>query len=313
MLVYGPVPSRRLGQSIGINNIPPKICSYSCIYCQLGPTKKMQIKRQSFYDPEDICKEVEIKLNQLESENRKADYISFVPDGEPTLDINLGKTIKLLKPYGIKIAVITNSSLLWMEDVQNDLSNADWVSINVDAADEGVWRKIDRPHGKLDYKNVLEGMIAFSKMFQGTLVTETMLVENINDDETSAKLIAEQIAQIQPEKSYLLVPTRPPAESTVKRPSSENLKRTSAIIRAVSGVDLECITGDEDEEKFFITKNIEEDILSITSVHPIREDVIDILLKKGNADKSIISKLVNEGELLKTTYEGRLFFRRNIR
>lgn len=312
MIVYGPVPSKRLGQSIGINNIPPKICSYSCVYCQLGRTNQMQMKRQAFYSPEDICREAEIKLKQLETENKQADYFSFVPDGEPTLDINLGKTIELLKPYNIKIAVITNASLLWMDEVKQDLMDADWVSVSIDAADEDTWHKIDRPHGMLKHQEILKGIAEFSKAFRGTLVTETMLVEGTNDQETCIEKIAEQIALVQPQKAYLLVPTRPPAESGVRRVSTESLRNATAIIRGVSGIDVECITGDETEEGFFFTEDIADDIISITSVHPIREDIIESLLNKRNASRSIISELIDQGSLMEYTYEGKIFYKRNI-
>ena len=312
MIVYGPVPSRRLGQSIGINNIPPKICSYSCVYCQLGRTNHMQMKRQAFYRPEDIYSEAEVKLKQLETENKQADYFSFVPDGEPTLDLNLGKTIKLLKPYNMKIAVITNASLLWMDEVKEDLMDADWVSVSIDAADEDTWRKTDRPHGMLKHQDILNGIVEFSKEFRGTLVTETMLMEGINDHEACVERIAEQIALVQPRKAYLLVPTRPPAESGIKRASAEILIRAAAIIRGVSGTDVECITGDEKEEGFFFTQNITDDILSIASVHPIREDIIENLLEKKNANRSVISELLDRGNLIEYTYEGKKFYKRNI-
>lgn len=312
MIVYGPVPSRRLGQSIGINNIPPKICSYSCVYCQLGRTNHMQMKRQAFCRPEDICREAEIKLKQLETENKQADYFSFVPDGEPTLDMNLGKTIELLKPYNIKIAVITNASLLWMDEVKQDLMDADWVSVSIDAADEDAWHKIDRPHGMLKHQDILKGIVEFSKAFRGTLVTETMLVEGINDQEACIEKIAEQVALVQPQKAYLLVPTRPPAESGVKRASSDSLRNATAIIRGVSGTDVECITGDETEEGFFFTEDIADDIISIASVHPIREDIIESLLNKRNASRSVISGLIDRGRLIEYTYEGKKFYKRNI-
>ncbi|MHB1421357.1 MAG: radical SAM protein, partial [Bacillota bacterium] len=143
----------------------------------------MQISRREFYKPEDICREAEIKLKQLETENKQADYFSFVPDGEPTLDLNLGKTIELLKPYNTKIAVITNASLLWMDEVKEDLMGADWISVSIDAADEDAWRKIDRPHGMLKHQDILNGIVEFSKVFRGTLVTETMFVEGVNDHE----------------------------------------------------------------------------------------------------------------------------------
>lgn len=312
MIVFGPIPSRRLGQSIGVNNIPPKICSYSCIYCQLGRTNRMQVKRHEFYKPEDICREAGAKLKQLEAENRHADYFSFVPDGEPTLDINLGTEIKLLKQFNIKIAVITNASLLWMDEVRDDLMNADWVSVSVDAAEEDTWHKIDRPHGALSHKEILNGIIDFSKEFKGTLVTETMLVDGVNDHESSIEKIAEQLSLIQPSKAYILVPTRPPAEASVKRASMANLSNAMRIIRSISKTDVECITGDEKEEGFFFTESIADDLLSIASVHPVREDIIDELLKKRKADKSIITELLEQGQLIEFTYEGKKFYRKNI-
>ena len=312
MIVYGPVPSRRLGQSIGVNNIPPKTCSYSCVYCQLGRTDRMQVKRRAFFAPEDICEEAGVKLQQLEAENRHADYFSFVPDGEPTLDLNLGKTIMLLKPYGIKIAVISNASLLWMDEVKEDLMNADWVSVSVDAAEEDVWRKIDRPHGALSHKQILEGIIEFSKGFKGTLVTETMLVEGVNDHDPCIEKIAEQLSLIGPSKAYLLVPTRPPAESSVKRASPASLSSAVHIISSLSGANVECITGDETEEGFFFTESVVEDLLSIASVHPVREDIVDRLLKKRKAEKSIITGLLEQGRLIEFMYEGKKFYSRNL-
>jgi wyosine [tRNA(Phe)-imidazoG37] synthetase (radical SAM superfamily) len=312
MIVYGPVPSRRLGQSIGINNIPPKTCSYSCVYCQLGRTNKMQITRSAFYKPEDICREAEIKLKQLDAENKQADYFSFVPDGEPTLDVNLGTTIRLLKPYNTKIAVITNASLLWMDEIKEDLMNVDWVSVNIDAADEETWHKIDRPHGRLKHQVILDGILDFSKTFKGTLVTETMLVNGINDHEPYINMISERLCMIQPQKAYLLVPTRPPAESSVRRASVESLRKAIAIIRGVTGADVECITGDEKEEGFFFTEDTTDDILSIASVHPIRQDIIDSLLAKRNAGQEVVTELVKRGDLIEYSYEDRKFYRRNI-
>ncbi len=312
MIAFGPIPSRRLGQSIGINNIPPKTCSYSCIYCQIGRTNHMQVNRACFYTPEDIRNAVEAKLTQLAAENRRPDYLSFVPDGEPTLDINLGKTIRLLKPFGIKIAVITNASLLWMDDVRKDLMNADWVSVSIDAADENTWRKMDRPHGALRHADIKNGIIDFARVFKGTLVTETMLAEGINDSDACVEKIAELIAALNPKKSYLLVPTRPPAESAVKRPSPERIKSAAASIGAVSGTDVECITGNENAEGFFFTDDIAGDILSIASVHPIREDILRTLFEKRNADKSVLEALLDRGELIRFSHEGQTFYRKKI-
>ncbi|MEJ2568295.1 MAG: radical SAM protein, partial [candidate division WOR-3 bacterium] len=126
---FGPVPSRRLGRSLGINNIPPKICSYSCVYCQVGKTYNLSIERKEFYKAEEIKTQVFKKIAALKKQKEKIDFLSFVADGEPTLDINLGKEIEILKKSGIPIAVITNASLINRNDVRSDLSKADWVSV----------------------------------------------------------------------------------------------------------------------------------------------------------------------------------------
>jgi len=116
-IAFGPIPSRRLGRSLGINNIPPKTCTYSCVYCQLGETSNMTVKRCCFYKPEDVLRSVEVKVHEAASRNEGINYLTFVPDGEPTLDINIGREIMLLKQIGIPVAVITNASLLWLDGV----------------------------------------------------------------------------------------------------------------------------------------------------------------------------------------------------
>ena len=121
MRVFGPVPSRRLGFSLGINNIPPKVCTYSCIYCQIGKTITLQCERQAFYEPDDLARDVKKKVNELKKRDTKIDYLSFVPDGEPTLDSNLGNIIERIRTLQIKIAVITNGSLIHRKDVREDL------------------------------------------------------------------------------------------------------------------------------------------------------------------------------------------------
>ena len=138
-LVFGPVPSRRLGRSMGVNNIPPKICSYSCIYCQLGRTNNFSIDRKRFYGPEKIFEAVSNKVNSSEEKDEKIDHITFVPDGEPTLDLDLGRSIELISDLGINIAVITNSSLMNNRAVRGDLKKADLVSLKIDTVDQHIW------------------------------------------------------------------------------------------------------------------------------------------------------------------------------
>ena len=147
MIAFGPVPSRRLGRSLGINNIPPKVCTYSCVYCQVGKTRRMQVERSPFYEPEDIFKSVRKQVKKAIKKGERIDYLTFVSDGEPTLDVNLGYEIDLLKSLGIKIGIITNASLIFREDVRTDLMKADWVSLKFDSTRKTIWRQINRPPG----------------------------------------------------------------------------------------------------------------------------------------------------------------------
>ena len=162
-IVFGPVPSRRLGKSLGINNIPPpKRCSYSCIYCQLGVTKILTIERRRFYDTEILRKALSEKLSEIDED--ELDYITFVPDGEPTLDESLSKHVEAVKELSDKpIAILTNSTLISNEDVKRDLMRFDLVSIKLDAASEGVWKRINRPHPSLSLREILDGMRVFRR------------------------------------------------------------------------------------------------------------------------------------------------------
>ena len=208
MKVFGPVPSRRLGSSLGINNIPPKVCTYSCIYCQAGKTLTLQNERQTFYDPDELASEVKERVNELRKRDTKIDYLSFVPDGEPTLDSNLGNIIERIKPLNIKIAVITNGSLINLNDVREELLKADLVSLKVDAATRKTWLRTDRPHKSLDQKAILDGMLEFIAVFKGVIITETMLCKGMNDTEKEMRKIADFLRFLKPAKSF---PNRRPS------------------------------------------------------------------------------------------------------
>ena len=220
-IVFGPIPSRRLGRSLGVNNIPPKVCTYSCVYCQIGVTGRIEKQRQAFYEPQRVYEEVARRLDTFGPLGEGVDYISFVPDGEPTLDINLGEEIGLMKSLGIKIAVITNGTLLHLPDVRRDLAGADWVSLKVDAASEDVWRRLNRPHRDLSLAQVRAGTLEFAREFAGELVTETMLLAGYNDGPEEIEAIATFVKDIGPRKAFLGVPTRPPALGSVRPASPE--------------------------------------------------------------------------------------------
>lgn len=307
MRVFGPVPSRRLGKSIGINNIPPKICSYSCVYCQLGVSLKMTADRQDYYDPKDLFIEVKKKIMNAEMNNENIDYLTVVPDGEPTLDKNLGKLIDLIKPLGIRVAVITNSTLLTEADVRREIGKADWVSVKIDTLDEKIWKKIDRPHKKIIFASMLDGIRTFSREYDGILVTETMLINELNND---IKKVADFIKSINPSTAYLSIPTRPPAIKWVQAPEEQKINKAYQIFTE-SSLKTEYLIGYEGNE-FAYTGNVKEDILSITSVHPMRKDAVEEYLKKANSDFSIIEELLTENKLIVSEYNNDRFYLRKF-
>lgn len=305
--VFGPVPSRRLGKSIGINNIPPKICSYSCVYCQLGTSLKMATDRREYYDPNDLLTEVKEKIANAKINDESIDYLTIVPDGEPTLDKNLGKLIELIKPLGFKIAVITNSTLLKEPDVRKEIGKADWVSVKVDTLDEKIWRKIDRPHKKIAFDSMLNGIRAFSQEYGGLLVTETMLVRDLNRD---IKKTAEFIKDINPSTAYLSIPTRPPAVKWVNAPEEQKINKAYQIFREFS-LNTEYLIGYEGNE-FAYTGNVKDDLLSITSVHPMREDAVAEYLKKADSDFSVIEEMLKENKIIVSEYNNSRFYLRKL-
>jgi wyosine [tRNA(Phe)-imidazoG37] synthetase (radical SAM superfamily) len=310
LLAFGPVPSRRLGRSLGINNIPPKICSYSCVYCQLGRTLNMQAERKVFYKPGELLKAVEKKVKDAKDKGEQIDYLTFVPDGEPTLDINLGKEMELLKPLGIKIAVISNASLVWQKDVRNDLYKADWVSLKIDAVSKDIWRKINRPHRVLQHDKILDGITEFSQIFTGKLATETMLIQDVNNNVEELEKIANFIISLKNVKSYISIPTRPPAEKWVKSADEHAVNKAYQVFEEKS-IDTEYLIGYEGNT-FAFAGNIEENLLSITSVHPMRKDAVNEFLKKANRNWAIIDKLITENKLVETEYKENRFYMRKI-
>lgn len=311
-IAFGPVPSRRLGRSLGINNIPPKTCSYSCVYCQLGKTTKLTVDRQAFYKPEDVVRDVRSNVAEVTARNERVDYLTFVSDGEPTLDINIINEITPLKQTKIPIAVITNASLLWREDVKKALLEADFVSLKVDAVSEGLWRRINRPHECLRLSMVLKGIQKFVKEFKGTVVSETMLIEGI-DYGNEFERIAELLSELKKlDKAYIAIPTRPPAEKWVKPVKEEVANVAFQIFSQNLGVNrVEYLMGYEGNA-FAFTGNVEEDLLSIMAVHPMRKEGVKRFLRKANADWQIIEKLLCEGKLIELEYREKKYYMRKL-
>lgn len=306
MIAFGPVTSRRLGLSLGMNNISShKDCSYECVYCQIGKTPNLTTSRKKQFAPQEFYEDIKQHIQKLDI-THKPDYLTFVSNGEPTLDINLGKEIEMLKQFEIPIAVITNASLIFKEDVRNDLMKADWVSVKIDSVNEKEWKAINQPNPKLDFNKQIDAIQLFANNFQGKLCTETMLINGYNDTSNSLENTASFISSLSTSVSYLSIPIRPPAKAGIQAVTETKIAEAWNIFNG-KGINAETLTGFEGTDTGF-TGDIADDILRITSVHPLREDTIEELIKKDYSDIRVIDSLIDEGLIKKVNYKGYKYY-----
>lgn len=310
-IAFGPVPSRRLGRSLGINNIPPKHCSYACVYCQVGPTPDQEITPRPFYPPEEILRQVRARLETLRTRGETVDYLTFVPDGEPTLDSRLGESIDALRELGLPIAVISNASLLWYEEVRTALARADWVSVKIDSVIPRVWDRINRPHGLLRLADILAGIHRFAAEFGGRLVSETMLLAGLNDDTEDLKALARFIASTGIGQAYLAIPHRPTAVAGVRGPD-EAIVLAALRTLADQGLQVELLTAYEGDV-FAYGGDLRAEILAISAVHPLRASAIRALVEKAGGGMAVVDALLASGELRQLEHEGETFYMRRLR
>jgi wyosine [tRNA(Phe)-imidazoG37] synthetase (radical SAM superfamily) len=224
--VFGPVPSRRLGFSLGVDIIPRKYCNFDCIYCQIGKTTDTNVARNRFFEVEEVIKEIADAVQDTE----RVDFVTFSGSGEPTLNKNLGVMIKELKrSVSIPVAVITNSSLMWIEEVRNDLINADVVLPSLDAASDDVFKSINRPQANLELASIIEGIRDFRKNFKGKIWLEIMLIKDVNDSPDELQKLRSALDNLEVDKIHLNTVTRPPSERNVgplNRKELEQIRRS---------------------------------------------------------------------------------------
>ncbi|UXD21677.1 hypothetical protein IPA_06630 [Ignicoccus pacificus DSM 13166] len=253
-MLFGPVWSRRFGWSLGVDPFPSKICTYSCPYCQLG-LGEVTTERAPFCRPKDFA---------LELRRVKADFdvVTFVPSGEPLLDSKAWECALLARALsGKEVVLLTNGSLLYDEEAREDARMFDVVSVKIDAGDEGVWRRINAPHPSLKFEEVIGGMLRFARSYKGKLVTETMIIAGMNDDEEQLREIANIIAQLKPQTAFIAIPTRPPALPV----KAGNIELAYEIFKEVIGDNVVPLT--DDPFKFY--PEDEGELVKIAKVHPV--------------------------------------------
>jgi len=298
MYVYGPVPSRRLGRSLGVSPIPPKTCSYSCVYCQLGRTTSLEITRKSYYPKQDILDEI---IDRARSS--KPDFITFVGDGEPTLCKDLGWLIdNTRRILDLPIAVITNGSLFHMQDVRHDLLRADVVLPTLDAGDQTIFKKINRPHRNISFDKMLKGQIDFRKEYSGQIWMEVMLVKDVNDSEAELFKIKRAIDLIEPDRIYVVVPIRPPAEEWVEIPNPETILMAQKILqKSIPLASRE--SGDFGLGEF---SDAGRAIMEIGSRHPLRKAQAYEIEKRFSM-AGTVERMIASGELHEKEYDNEVY------
>jgi wyosine [tRNA(Phe)-imidazoG37] synthetase (radical SAM superfamily) len=306
-IVFGPVASRRLGASLGINNLPCKTCSYACVYCQAGPTCRLAIDRGPQRDPGATDAAVRRRLEGAARAGERIDFLTIVPTGEPTLDAGLGTLIDRLGWHAPPTAVVTNASLLWREDVRAELAGADWVSVKIDTAIEPTWRRLNRPHGRLSLELVLDGVRQFRSRFRGTFVTETMLVAGVNDTPEELEAVAQVLGGLAPTVSYLSAPIRPPLEPWVQVPGKGALAAAVAAVKR--RVPVVRLLIDDEDDACGAGEDVEAALVATAAVHPLRTAAVEDLLRRARSGWPVVDRLVNEGRLERVTHRGRVFYR----
>jgi wyosine [tRNA(Phe)-imidazoG37] synthetase (radical SAM superfamily) len=265
--VFGPVPSRRLGKSLGVDPIPLKTCNWNCVYCQLGRTRPLINVRREYVTRRAILDELKIAL--AAHGPGEIDWITFVGSGETTLHGGLGWMIRKVKTFSaLPVAVITNGALLYLPEIRGELFAADAVLPSLDAGNPELYRKINRPWPKLTYELLLDGLIAFRQKYHGKLWIEVMLVRGLNDTEAQLIQIAEALEKIQPDEIHLLQPDRPPVEAWVQAPDEEGLLRAQAILGPKSII-IRQVEGSFDLSG---DSSLVDALVGIVTRHPMRED-----------------------------------------
>lgn len=275
--VYGPVPSRRLGQSLGIDPIPFKTCNWNCVYCQLGRTSPMTNERRDYFPPDEIVAEVMAAVRAHRP--GEIDWITFVGSGEPTLHASLGLMIRKLKTLTtLPIAVITNGSLLDRPEVREELMAADAVLPSLDAGTEILYQKINRPLPELNFERFVQGLIDFRQEYPGKLWVEVMLVAGLNDSEEALVDLAGVLRRIGPDEVHLNSPIRPPCEPWVKPTDEAGLARAARILGEVCRV-VRPTEGEFDLSGF---DNLVDAIVAVITRHPISEEDLIAALDRWN-------------------------------
>jgi len=276
--VFGPVPSRRLGKSLGIDPIPLKTCNWNCVYCQLGRTVPLTQERGEYASRQDLLAEVEQVL--AASRPGEIDWITFVGSGEPTLHSGLGWMIRQVKAHtDLPVAVITNGALLFLPEVREELSAADAVLPPLDAGNAWLYRQINRAAPRFSFDRLVEGLYLFRKIYSGKLWVEVMLIQAMNNTPEALQELALVLKTVEPDQVHITLPLRPPAEAWARPSDAAGLQRAGEILGQVAPVSIP----EPAEAQAARRGDLAETILSVVTRHPMQEKELQVLLSRWSS------------------------------
>jgi len=301
VIVFGPVPSRRLGRSLGVDVVEPGTCSFSCVYCQLGRTGRLTTERQLFFPVDEIIEELHRKVEDAGIQN--IDHVTLVGDGEPLLFSGIGELVEAIKSEVPRpVAVITNGALLASARVREELEDVDVVLPSLDAGTSETFRRINRPHPSIDFPEMVDGMKEFRQVFGGKMWMEFMAVKGLNDTREELERIRNLLADIRPDRLYVNFPVRPPAESWVTAPDAEGLER----IHEVLGETFDMVMPETGE--FHLSaddvEGLKEELLGIIGRHPMRKEQVVVALRRKGIDRpvDVVEELVGSRDVRMVRY-----------
>ncbi|MBC7363323.1 MAG: radical SAM protein [Candidatus Aminicenantes bacterium] len=302
--LYGPVPSRRLGYSLGVDLLPFKTCSLSCIYCQLGRTKKTTIRRKKYFSERQILQE----LKDFLKSGVRVDFITFSGSGEPTLNSSIGQLIrKIKKMTGKPVAVLTNSTLLTRPAVRKDLEAADVVVPSLDAADQKTFKKINRPHPTLKASKIIDGLIKFRKQFKGQIWLEILLVKGLNDSPGHLKKLKAAADKIKPDRIHLNTVVRPPAEKWARPLAPDELERVRLFFGPRAEVVASFHKKEKEQEK--APEDLTRAILSIVKRRPVNlEDLQHALGQTKDNLFPVVQQLIASKKIKEAVHRGLVYY-----
>jgi len=303
--IFGPVPSRRLGLSLGVDVVPSKTCTFNCIYCQAGETTRKTIRRREYFSTRSV-------LSQFDDVRRSArafDFITFSGNGEPTLARNIGGIIRGLKKRSSKpIAVITNGSLLYREEVRRDISLADVVMPSLDAASEEVFKRINEPASGLKLDRIIDGLVEFRKMFRGRIWLEVMFVKGVNDSSREIARIREVLADIAPDQIDLNTVVRPPRRIDAKPVSGGALKEIARKFSEIAPVTIIAATGRKAPRR--TPSDLRGELVALLSRRSCTlDDIVKALGLERKVAQLALHRLGAEERISVEEFDGRTYFK----